>query len=80
MLLALTAPQPLLEVADATDEREARDLAAAFADWLASAALPGGSVRTCFRLVEPPADGAAAEEDPVVDVTELARARRRARS
>ena len=69
MLLALTAPQPLLEVADATDEREARDLAAAFADWLASAALPGGSVRTCFRLVEPPADGAAAEEDPVVDVT-----------
>jgi SNF2 family DNA or RNA helicase len=72
MLLALTAPQPLLEVADATDEREAQDLAAAFGDWLASAALPGGSVRTCFRLVEPPADGAAAEEDPVVDVTEPA--------
>jgi SNF2 family DNA or RNA helicase len=56
MLLALTAPQPLLEVADATDEREARDLAAEFAGWLAGAALPGGSVRTCFRLVEPPAD------------------------
>src|SRR6202043_2242353 len=75
MLLALTAPQPLLEVADATDEREARDLAAAFADWLASAAPPappGGSVRPCFRLVEPPADSAAAEEDPVVDVTEPA--------
>jgi SNF2-related domain/SNF2 Helicase protein/Helicase conserved C-terminal domain len=53
MLLALTAPQPLIEVADADDEREARELAAAFADWLASAALPGGSVRTCFRLVEP---------------------------
>jgi SNF2 family DNA or RNA helicase len=65
MLLALTAPQPILEVADATDEREARDLAAAFAHWLASAALPGGSVRTCFRLVEPPADGAEAEEAPV---------------
>jgi superfamily II DNA or RNA helicase len=72
MLLALTAPQPLLEVADATDEHEARDLAAALADWLASAALPGGSVRACFRLVEPPADGAAAEEDPVFDVTEPA--------
>ena len=56
MLLALTAPQPLLEVADATDERAARDLAGEFADWLAGAALPGGSVRTCFRLVEPPAD------------------------
>ncbi|MGH3207818.1 MAG: DEAD/DEAH box helicase, partial [Trebonia sp.] len=66
MLLALTAPQPFLEVADETDEREARDLAAAFADWLASATLPGGSVRTCFRLVEPPADGAEAEEAPVV--------------
>ena len=53
MLVALTAPQPLIEVADATDECEARELTAAFADWLASAALPGGSVRTCFRLVEP---------------------------
>ncbi len=72
MLLALTAPQPLLEVADATDEREAGALAAAFADWLAGAALPGGSVRTCFRLVEPPADQAGADEAPVVDVTALA--------
>jgi SNF2 family DNA or RNA helicase len=65
MLLALTAPQPFVEVAGATDEREARDLAAAFAHWLASATLPGGSVRTCFRLVEPP-DGAEAEEAPVL--------------
>ncbi len=65
MLLALAGPQPLVEVADATDEREARELAAAFADWMASAALPGGSVRTCFRLVEPPADEADAEEIPV---------------
>jgi SNF2 family DNA or RNA helicase len=65
MLLALAGPQPLVEVADATDEREARELAAAFAAWMASAALPGGSVRTCFRLVEPPADEADAEEIPV---------------
>ena len=62
MLLALTAPHPLVEVADAADEREARDLAAAFADWLASAALPAGAVRTCFRLVEPPARRAAGGE------------------
>ena len=68
MLVALTGPQPLLEVADATDEREARELAAALADWLASAALPGGAVRTCFRLVEPlpvaseATEGAAAGE------------------
>jgi SNF2 family DNA or RNA helicase len=53
MVLALTASQPLVEVADVADEREARELTAAFAGWLASAALPGGSVRTCFRLVEP---------------------------
>ena len=53
-LLAMTGPQPLVEVADAADEREARDLTAVFAHWLASAALPAGSVRTCFRLVEPP--------------------------
>ncbi|HEX4289908.1 MAG TPA: SNF2 helicase-associated domain-containing protein, partial [Trebonia sp.] len=64
MLLALTAPQPFLEVADPADEREARELAAAFAHWLGSATLPGGSVRTCFRLVEPPGDGAEAEGDP----------------
>jgi SNF2-related domain/SNF2 Helicase protein/Helicase conserved C-terminal domain len=73
MLVALTAPQPLVEVADAADEREARELTAAFADWLASAALPGGSVRTCFRLVEPlPAvtetsDVAEAGERPEAD-------------
>jgi hypothetical protein len=61
-LLAVTGPQPLIEVADAADEREARDLTAVLADWLASAALPAGSVRTCFRLVEPPAG--EAEEVP----------------
>jgi SNF2 family DNA or RNA helicase len=64
MLLALAGPQPLVEVADATDERAARDLAGTLADWLASAALPGSSdgVRTCFRLVEPTADETEAGE------------------
>jgi SNF2 family DNA or RNA helicase len=62
MLVALTASQPLLKVADATDEREAQGLAAAFAEWLASAALTSGSVRTCFRLVEPPAGEAETEQ------------------
>ncbi len=67
MLLALAGPQPLVEVADAADERAVRDLAATLADWLASAALPAGAdrVRTCFRLVEP-ADGTAAEPGPAV--------------
>jgi hypothetical protein len=55
VVLSLTGPQPLVEVADAADEREARDLTAAFAAWLASAAFPAGAARTCFRLVEPPA-------------------------
>jgi hypothetical protein len=58
---SLTAPQPLLEVATAADELQARQLSAAFADWLASAALPAGSVRTCFRLVEP---SGTPEHDP----------------
>ena len=48
---ALTASDPLVEVAGAADEREARELAEAFAEWLASAARPDGPVRTCFRLV-----------------------------
>jgi hypothetical protein len=56
MLLALTAPQPLVEVSDGADEAAARNLTAALEGWLASAALPAGAVRTCFRLVEPPAD------------------------
>ena len=65
---SLTASDPLVEVEGAADEREARDLTSAFAEWLAAAARPAGPVRTCFRLVEPPdpnppgpgADGAAA--------------------
>ncbi|HEX7159599.1 MAG TPA: DEAD/DEAH box helicase [Trebonia sp.] len=71
MLLALAGPQPVIEVADAADERAARDLAAAFADWLSSAARPAGSVRTCFRLVEPHTDeteaAAEAEEVPAAN-------------
>ena len=63
LLFALVSPHPLIEVADAADEREARALSAAFADWLASAALPAGSVRTCFRLVEPPDDLAGPSDE-----------------
>ena len=67
-VVALTKPQPLLEVADAADERAARELAAACADWLASAALQGGTVRTSFRLVEPPSQ----EVEPPSQETETA--------
>jgi SNF2-related domain/SNF2 Helicase protein/Helicase conserved C-terminal domain len=55
---ALTGSDPLVEVAGPADEREARELAGAFAEWLASAARPDGPVRTCFRLVEPADPGA----------------------
>jgi SNF2 family DNA or RNA helicase len=66
MLLALSGPQPLVEIAGAADEHEARDLVTTYAGWLASAALPTDAVRTCFRLVEPRADEApAAEATPV---------------
>jgi SNF2 family DNA or RNA helicase len=61
---SLTAPDPLIEVATPQDEREASELVTTFADWLASAALPAGSVRTCFRLIEPSdtAEGPGAHE------------------
>ena len=62
---SLTAPDPLIEMATPQDEREARELATAFADWLASAALPAGSVRTCFRLIEPSDSGEGAGADEV---------------
>jgi SNF2 family DNA or RNA helicase len=52
---SLTASEPLVEVAGAEDEREARELTSAFAEWLAIAARPAGPVRTCFRLIEPAA-------------------------
>jgi SNF2 family DNA or RNA helicase len=50
---SLTMPAAAVEVITSEDEREARELSAAFTGWLASAVLPGGSVRTCFRLIEP---------------------------
>jgi len=50
---SLTTPAAAVEVITPEDEREARELSAAFTGWLASAALPGGSVRICFRLIEP---------------------------
>ncbi|TVZ03923.1 ATP-dependent helicase [Trebonia kvetii] len=56
LLDALVGPDAAVELADGRDERDAAELSAAFADWLAAAALPAGSVRTCFRLVEPHAE------------------------
>ena len=41
-LASLTASDPLVEVEGAADEREARELTSAFAEWLASAARPAG--------------------------------------
>src|SRR5215468_25480 len=55
---ALTAPDARIPVETPEDVAEARALAAALAAWLAGAQLPVGPVRTCFRLVEPPEDGA----------------------
>jgi SNF2 family DNA or RNA helicase len=50
---ALTASDPSVEVTKPDEERDAAQLSAALTGWLASAALPAGSVRTCFRLMEP---------------------------
>jgi hypothetical protein len=52
---ALTTPDARVLVETQEDEAEAASLAVALAEWLASAQLPVGPVRTCFRLVEPPA-------------------------
>jgi superfamily II DNA or RNA helicase len=63
-VLALTGPDARVELAGAQDEDEAVGLSAAFTDWLASAALPASTVRTSFRLVEPPGEaGGAAGND-----------------
>jgi SNF2 family DNA or RNA helicase len=51
---ALTTSDPAVAVATPPEEREAQELTAACTEWLASAALPAGPVRTCFRLIEPP--------------------------
>jgi SNF2 family DNA or RNA helicase len=61
---SLTASDPLVEVEGAADEREARELTAAFAEWLAGAARPDGPVRTCFRLVEPSDPGPGPDPGP----------------
>jgi SNF2 family DNA or RNA helicase len=60
MVLSLTGPEPLVEVAGQADEREAQRLTVASGAWLASAADPAGAARTCFRLVEP----RVSEEEP----------------
>jgi SNF2 family DNA or RNA helicase len=64
IVASLTTAAAAVEVATPEDEREARELSAAFAGWLASAALPGGSVRTCFRLMEPAEPDEAAGAHP----------------
>ena len=58
---ALTSPDPHVLV-DAAECETAAALAAALEEWRAAAGAPAGPVRTCFRLVEPPAgaDQAAA--------------------
>jgi SNF2 family DNA or RNA helicase/intein/homing endonuclease len=50
---ALTGAEAQVPVATPEDEAEAADLAVALDDWRATAQLPTGPVRTCFRLVEP---------------------------
>ena len=75
---SLTASDPLVEVEGAADEREARELTPAFAEWLAAAARPAGPVRTCFRLVEPPDPGPArSDADGAATSAEVAWRRRR---
>jgi SNF2 domain-containing protein/SNF2 helicase protein/helicase-like protein len=58
---ALASPDPNVPV-DAADGETAVALAAALADWRAAAQAPAGPVRTCFRLVEPSAEPAAAAD------------------
>jgi superfamily II DNA or RNA helicase len=57
-----TDAQVLVDTPEA--EAEAAELAAALDSWRAAAQAPAGPVRTCFRLVEPPAeqDGFWAEQ------------------
>ena len=50
---ALTSTDARVEVTTARDEAEAAELAAELAEWLDSARMPAGPVRTCFRLTEP---------------------------
>ena len=52
-LAALTAADPVIEVATAEDEAEVAELGIQLDEWHRAAELPAGPVRTCFRLVEP---------------------------
>jgi len=52
-VLALTAPDPRIEIATTKDEDEAAGLAADLDAWRDGAQIPAGPVRTCFRLAEP---------------------------
>ena len=52
---ALASADPDVQV-DAAEEETVAALAAALDDWRAAAQVPAGPVRTCFRLVEPPAE------------------------
>jgi SNF2 family DNA or RNA helicase len=57
IVAALTTSTARVEVETPQDVAEAQSLAAALGEWLASARLPAGPARTCFRLVEPEAAG-----------------------
>ncbi len=61
---ALTTPGAHVPVETPEDEAEAAWLTGALAQWRASAQLPVGPVRTCFRLAEPVAPGGATPLDP----------------
>jgi SNF2 family DNA or RNA helicase len=55
---ALTGADAQVPVATPEDEAEAAELAAGLEAWRASAQVPAGPVRTCFRLIEPDAGAA----------------------
>jgi hypothetical protein len=65
---ALAGADAQVSVVTPEDEAEAAELAAGLAQWRATAQLPVGPVRTCFRLIEPaepeapPAEPQALEE------------------
>ncbi|HEY1625892.1 MAG TPA: DEAD/DEAH box helicase [Streptosporangiaceae bacterium] len=54
-VVALTSTDARVDGQTPKDEQEAESLAAELAGWLASARMPAGPVRTCFRLTEPDA-------------------------
>ncbi|MBO0804171.1 MAG: DEAD/DEAH box helicase, partial [Nocardiopsaceae bacterium] len=64
IVASLTAPSPVVATQTPEDEAEAASLAGALAEWLNAARLPAGPVRTCFRLVEPPAPEPAPASAP----------------